>query len=60
MLFGYVTLQTKRPKKGIPPQRKRELRKHEQTVSVDLEEEKIVLAPSLIFDVNQCLKYEDD
>ena len=30
MLFGYGKLQTKRPKKGIPPQRKRELRKHER------------------------------
>ena len=59
MPFGYGKLQTKIPKKGIPPRRKRELRKHEQKVSADLEEEQIVVAPSSIFDVNQYLKYEN-
>ena len=60
MPFGYGKLQTKIPKKGIPPRRKRELRKHEQKVSADLEEEQIVVAPSSIFDVNQYLKSEND
>ena len=49
-------LKTKRKKKGIPPRRNREVEKYEQKVSVDLEEEQIVLAPSSIFDVNQYLK----
>ena len=35
-------------------------KKSEQTVSVDLEEKQIFLAPSSIFDVNQWLEYEND
>ena len=58
--FRYGKLKTKRNNKGIPPQRKRTVEKYEQTVSTDLEEEQVVVAPSSIFDVNQYLKYEND
>ena len=60
MPFGYGKLMTKRKKKGIPSRRKREVKKYEQTVSADLEEEEIVVAPPLILDVYQYLKYEND
>ena len=68
MPFGYGTLDTKRTKKGMPPQRrrgvppqiKREVKNTNKTVSADLKEEKIVVATSSIFDVNQYLKYEND
>ena len=60
MPLGYGKLQTKRPKKGTPPQRKRQLRKHKQTLSAYLEDETIVVAPSSIFDVNQYLKYANN
>ena len=60
MPFGYGKLKTKRKKKRIPLRRKREVKKHEQTVSADLEEEQIVVSPSSIFDVNQYLKYKND
>ena len=60
MNFGYGNLKTKIAKKGIPPRRKREVKKSEQTVSAELEEEKNVVAPSSIFDVNQYLKYKND
>ena len=56
MPFGYGKLKMKRPEKGIPPRRKREVKKYEQTVSADLKEEQIVVAPSSIFYVNQHLK----
>ena len=36
------------------------MKKYEQTASADLEEEQIVVVTSLIFDVNQYLKYEND
>ena len=60
MPFRYGKLKTKRPKKGIPPRRKSELRKRGQTVSADVEEEQMFVAPSSIFDVNQYLKDEND
>ena len=60
MPFVCGKLQMKRKKKLIYPQRNRELKNHEQTVSADFEEEQIVVAPSPIFDVNQYLKYEND
>ena len=68
MPFGYVKLKMTRPKKVIPPQikrvvpprRKREVKKSEQKVSADLDEEQIVVAPSSIFDVYQYLEYEND
>ena len=37
--------------------KKEVIKKHEQTLSADLEEEKNVVAPSYIFDVNQHLRY---
>ena len=40
--------------------KKEEGLKYEQTVSAELEEEKIVVAPLSIFDVNQYLQYEND
>ena len=36
----------KNHKKGIPPQRKREVKKYDQTVSVDLEEVNVFVEPS--------------
>ena len=60
MLFVYRKLNTKIKKKSIPPRRKREVKIYEQTVSADLEEEQSVVSASLIFDVNQYLKYEND
>ena len=53
MSFGYGKLEMKREKKGIIPQRKRGVKKYYQTVSADLEEVKVVVAPPSNFDVNQ-------
>ena len=54
--FGYGKLQTKIPKIGTPPQRNIELKKHEQTVSADLEEEKMLWRHHPVFDVNDYFK----
>ena len=53
MPFRYGKLKTKRKKKGITPKINREVKKYKQTLSADLEEEQIVMSPTLTFDVNK-------
>ena len=48
MPFGYGKIKSKIKNKGITPQRKREVKKHEQTVSADLQEKEMIVAPSPI------------
>ena len=40
--------------------KKEGIKKYEQTITAELEEEQMFEAPSSIFDVNQYLKYEND